>query len=176
MGTKNYFTEFLSPLGPLQLRGTAATLRSVFITGSQRTPPLPADALRDATPLRQAREQVEEFLGGQRLCFSLPFEIAGSGFELRVWRRLLAIPYGKTVCYGEIAKHIGSPTACRAVGSALGRNPLLMVVPCHRVIAANGTPGGYSGGQEQKRFLLSLEAKHAAAPLPLEGRLGSTLG
>ena len=163
MGPKNYYTEFLSPLGPLELRGTATALRALFLTGHCRRPPLPTDVLRDDSPLRQAREQVEAFLAGQRFCFSLPVEMQGSRFQLLVWRELPAIPYGQTASYGEIAKRIGSPGASRAVGSAIGRNPLAIVVPCHRVIAATGALGGYSGGREQKRFLLSLEGKHASA-------------
>ena len=167
MGMKNYFTEFLSPIGPLQLRGTATALRSLFLAGTRCRPPLPADALQDGAPLRQAREQVEEFLAGRRFYFSLPIEMQGSRFQLLVWRELLAIPYGQTTSYGEISKRIGSPGASRAVGSAIGRNPLAIVVPCHRVIAATGALGGYSGGQEQKRFLLSHEAKFATAAVSL---------
>ena len=167
MGMKNYFTEFLSPIGPLQLRGTATALRSLFLAGTRCRPPLPADALQDGAPLRQAREQVEEFLAGRRFYFSLPIEMQGSRFQLLVWRELLAIPYGQTTSYGEISRRIGSPGASRAVGSANGRNPLSIVVPCHRVVAATGALGGYSGGQEQKRFLLSLEAKCATAAVSL---------
>ena len=167
MRIKNYFTEFLSPLGPLQLRGTATALRSLFLTGARCRPPLPADALQDDSPLRQAREQVEEFLAGRRFSFSLPIEMQGSRVQLLVWRELLAISYGETASYGEISKRIGYPGAGRAVGSANGRNPLSIVVPCHRVIAATGALGGYSGGQEQKRLLLSLEAKCAIAAVSL---------
>lgn len=167
MGAKNYFTEFLSPIGPLELHGTATALRSLFLTGQRCRPPLPADALRDDSPLRHAREQVEAFLAGQRFCFSLAIEMQGSPFQLLVWRELLAIPYGQTASYGDIAKRIGSPGASRAVGSANRCNPLLIVVPCHRVISATGGLSGYSGGQEQKRFLLSLEEKHAAACMAL---------
>jgi methylated-DNA-[protein]-cysteine S-methyltransferase len=110
---------------------------------------------------------VEAFLAGQRFCFSLAIEMQGSRFQLLVWRELLAIPYGQTASYGDIAKRIGSPGASRAVGSANRCNPLLIVVPCHRVISATGSLCGYSGGQEQKRFLLSLEEKHAAACMAL---------
>jgi methylated-DNA-[protein]-cysteine S-methyltransferase len=117
---------------------------------------------------------VEEFLSGQRLCFSVPVELHGTEFQRLVWRELLAIPYGTTVSYGEIARRIGSPGASRAVGSANGRNPLSLVVPCHRVIGATGALSGYGGGLEQKRFLLLLEKKHAAPPASLRGCLGQT--
>jgi methylated-DNA-[protein]-cysteine S-methyltransferase len=169
MGSKNYFTEFSSPLGRLQLRGTALALHGLFMGEHRHRPPLPGDALRDDAPLREAREQVEEFLAGQRLYFSLPFEMHGTEFQLRVWRELLTIPYGETASYGDIAKRIGSPGAGRAVGSANGHNSLSLVVPCHRVIGANGALSGYGGGLEQKRFLLSLERNHVSAPLSLQG-------
>ena len=128
-------------------------------------PPLPLDSLRDKSPLRQAQEQVEEFLAGQRFSFALPIELLGTPFQLCVWRQLFTIPYGETACYAEIAKRVGAPRANRAVGSAIGRNPLPLVVPCHRIIGAAGAVGGYSGGVEQKRSLLTLEAQHAAQSL-----------
>lgn len=168
---KTYFTEFPSPLGPLQLRGTATTIRALYMTENRHSPPLPHDALRDKSPLRQAQQQVEEFLAGQRLCFSLPLEILGTPFQLRVWQELLAIPYAKTASYGEIAQKIGAPGAGRAVGSANGRNPLSLIVPCHRVTRTGGALGGYSGGLAQKRFLLSLEQEHEAPRLPFLGFL-----
>ena len=169
MGMKTYFTEFTSPLGPLQLRGTATALLALYMAENRQRPPLPHDALRDNSPLRRAQQQVEEFLVGQRLYFSLPLKMQGTPFQLRVWRELLTIPYGGTASYGEIAQKIGAPGAGRAVGSANGRNPLSLIVPCHRVIGAAGALGGYSGGLAQKRFLLSLEQKHVAPRLPLDG-------
>jgi len=168
---KTYFTEFPSPLGPLQLRGTATTIRALYMAENRHSPPLPHDAHQDKSPLRQAQEQVEEFLAGQRLYFFLPLEMLGTPFQLRVWRELLAIPYAKTASYGEIAQKIGAPGAGRAVGWANGRNPLSLIVPCHRVIGAGGALGGYSGGLAQKRFLLSLEQEHAAPRRPLDGFL-----
>ena len=103
---KTYFTEFPSPLGPLQLRGTATTIRALYMAENRHSPPLPHDAHQDKSPLRQAQEQVEEFLAGQRLYFSLPLEMLGTPFQLRVWRELLAIPYAKTASYGEIAQKL----------------------------------------------------------------------
>ncbi len=164
---KTHFTEFSSPLGLLQLRGTTTALRALYLTENRRRPPLPLDAVRDKSPLRQAQEQVEAFLAGQRHCFSLQLEMLGTPFQLRVWRELLTIPYGGTSSYGEIAQKIGVPGAARAVGSANGRNPLSLIVPCHRVVGAGGALSGYSGGLAQKRFLLSLEQGHAAPRLPL---------
>jgi methylated-DNA-[protein]-cysteine S-methyltransferase len=171
MGMKTYFTQFTSPLGPLQLRGTDTALQALYIAENRHRPPLPHNALRDKSPLRRAQEQVEEFLAGQRRCFSLPLEMQGTPFQVCVWQELLTIPYGKTASYGEIAQKIGAPGAGRAVGSANGRNPLSLIVPCHRVIGAGGALGGYSGGLAQKRFLLSLEQEHAAPRRPLDGFL-----
>jgi methylated-DNA-[protein]-cysteine S-methyltransferase len=162
---KIYFTDFPSPLGSLQLRGTATAIRALYMTENRHRPRLPHDACRDESPLRQAQEQVEEFLAGQRLYFSLPLEMQGTPFQLRVWRALLAIPYGETASYRMIAQKIDAPGAARAVGSANGRNPLSLIVPCHRVIGTNGALGGYNGGIAQKRFLLSLEQGHAAPAL-----------
>lgn len=173
MGMKTYFTEFTSPLGPLQLRGTAKALRALYIAENRHRPPLPHDAIGDRAPLRPAQEQVEEFLAGHRLYFSLPLEMLGTQFQLRVWRELLAIPYGETASYGEIAQKIGAPGAARAVGSANRRNPLSLIVPCHRVVGAGGVLSGYSGELAQKRFLLSLEQGYAAPCLPLLRVLGS---
>ena len=170
MGLNNYFTEFPSPLGRLQLRGTPLALHALCMAEHRHGPPLPGDAQRDDAPLRPAREQVEEFLAGQRVYFSLPFEMRGTPFQLRVWKELLSIPYGQTASYGEIAKRIGSPGAGRAVGSANGRNPLLIVVPCHRVIGANGALSGYGGGPEQKRFLLMLEWHTVKSAADMEQR------
>jgi methylated-DNA-[protein]-cysteine S-methyltransferase len=157
MNPKSYYTEFSSPIGTVQLRGTAVDVRGLFMAGQSNCPPLPLDAARDEHPLRTARTQVEEFLGGQRRTFSLPIKLVGPQFQLRVWEELLSIPYGETKTYAQIAGAIGAPRASRAVGSANRCNPLLILVPCHRVVAADGTLGGYSGGAEIKRFLLNLE-------------------
>jgi methylated-DNA-[protein]-cysteine S-methyltransferase len=165
MEIKHYYTRFLSPLGKVQMHGTAHALHALLVEGQRHHIPLPENAVRDPSPLRFAREQVEEFLSGQRVSFSLRIEIRGTSFQMRVWRELLAIPYGQTFSYGEIAGRLGNPLASRAVGSALGRNPLLIVVPCHRVTGAGGALCGYSGGLAQKRFLLSLEKRTLLQPL-----------
>ena len=117
---------------------------------------------RDDSLLRPARDQLAEYFAGERRDFDLPLRPAGAPFQLRVWERLNRIPYGETVSYGEIARELGSPTASRAVGAANGRNPIAIVVPCHRVIGANGSLTGYAGGLDQKRALLDLEAGRAA--------------
>ena len=158
MNAKNYFTEFSSPIGPLELRGTGAALTAMFMENHRHEPAPTPDAVRDAAPFRAARGQLEEFFAGERREFSLALAPAGTPFQLAVWQALRAIPYGTTITYGELARRIGNPRAVRAVGLANGRNPLSIIVPCHRVIGANGTLTGYGGGLERKRFLLALES------------------
>ena len=158
MKPKTYFTEFTSPIGKLVIRGTDAALTGVFMETHHDDPALLDGAVRDAGPFREAQRQIEEYFDGERREFSLAIEMAGTDFQRRVWQALHAIPYGSTISYGELARRIGNPRAVRAVGLANGRNPISIIVPCHRVIGANGTLTGYGGGLERKRFLLALES------------------
>ena len=158
MNAKNYFTEFSSPIGPLELRGTGAALTAMFMENHRHEPAPTPDAVRDGAPFREACSQIESFFAGERREFSLALAPAGTLFQLAVWQALRAIPYGTTITYGELARRIGNPRAVRAVGLANGRNPLSIIVPCHRVIGADGTLTGYGGGLERKRFLLALES------------------
>lgn len=112
--------------------------------------------------LATARSQLAEYFAGERLAFDLPLAAAGTPFQRSVWSALSAIEYGEVISYGELARRIGNPRAVRAVGLANGRNPISIVVPCHRVIGANGTLTGYGGGLERKRWLLALEASKSA--------------
>jgi methylated-DNA-[protein]-cysteine S-methyltransferase len=109
-------------------------------------------------PLDEARRQLEAYFAGELRDFDLPLAPEGSEFQLRVWEQLRAIPYGETISYGELARRVGDPAAARAVGLANGRNPLPVIVPCHRVIGADGSLTGFGGGLERKRRLLELEA------------------
>ncbi|AKU19220.1 cysteine methyltransferase [Luteipulveratus mongoliensis] len=109
--------------------------------------------------------QLRAYLAGERDDFDLPLAPHGTPFQQKVWQALLQIPYGETVTYGELAARIGSPAASRAVGLANGRNPISVIVPCHRVIGADGSLTGYGGGLERKQALLELEREHAAATL-----------
>lgn len=106
-------------------------------------------------------QQMMEYLNGQRRAFDFPYTLRGTAFEQKVWQALCAIPYGETRTYGEIAAAVGSPKACRAVGRANHCNPILIAVPCHRVIGADGKLVGYGGGLDMKEFLLQLEKKFA---------------
>jgi methylated-DNA-[protein]-cysteine S-methyltransferase len=121
-----------------------------------------ADWLRDASAFTEAVEQLQEYFAGKRQRFSLQLAPEGTPFQLRVWQELRNIPYGETISYGELARRIGKPNASRAVGTANGRNPLSIVVPCHRVIGANGTLTGFGGGLENKRTLLALERSYVS--------------
>ena len=107
--------------------------------------------------IEMAKAQISEYLAGQRKGFNVPIRIEGTEFRKKVWNELLKIPYGTTITYKELAQRIGSPTACRAVANACGANPLPILIPCHRVTASGGKPGGYTGGIDIKEALLELE-------------------
>jgi methylated-DNA-[protein]-cysteine S-methyltransferase len=150
-----YSTTIDSPVGPLLLRCT----ESAELTHLQFAAQVDGEP---AGPLAATIEQLREYFAGERSAFTIPLAPGGNAFELRVWEALREIPYGETVSYGEIARRIGSPTAARAVGLANGRNPIAVIVPCHRVIGADGSLTGYGGGLERKRLLLDLEAGRLA--------------
>ena len=121
---------------------------------------IPSDALEEETPLiLQCRKQLEEYFAGERKTFDLPLAPKGTAFQQKVWKALTEIPYGETRAYGEIAAGIGNPKAARAVGMANNKNPIGIIIPCHRVVGANGKLVGYAGGMEKKAFLLELERK-----------------
>lgn len=162
MNAKIYFTEFASPIGKLRLTGTGAALTGVFMETERHASAQSRDAIRDAAPLCEARQQLDEYFVGERREFSLVLDADGTEFQRSVWRALRGIPYGATASYGDIAKRIRNPKAVRAVGLANGRNPISIIIPCHRVIGADGSLTGYGGGIERKRFLLALEKLHAA--------------
>jgi methylated-DNA-[protein]-cysteine S-methyltransferase len=143
-----------SPLGPLRLVARGDELVGVYLP-DQAAP----DAPVRATPvLARAARQLAEYFAGERRTFDLPLAPQGTGFQQLVWRALAAIPYGQTRSYGELARAIGRPSASRAVGAANGKNPLAIVVPCHRVIGASGELTGYAGGMAAKRWLLAHES------------------
>lgn len=108
----------------------------------------------------QTFKQIQEYLAGERRIFDLPFHMQGTDFQVKVWKALLDIPYGETRSYGQIAAVIGQPRASQAIGGAVGRNPLWILVPCHRVIGSDGSLTGYAGGLAMKKALLNLESLH----------------
>jgi methylated-DNA-[protein]-cysteine S-methyltransferase len=152
------YTIIDSPLGELLLVGDGRALSGLHMLGGRRPVEVKPDWSRRGEPFAAAREQLEEYFAGERSQFDVPLAMAGNPFELRVWRALQDIPYGRTTSYGAVAASIGAPDAARAVGLANGRNPIAVIVPCHRVIGADGSLTGYGGGLERKRLLLDLEA------------------
>lgn len=112
----------------------------------------------DAKVLRNTISQLDEYINGQRQVFDIPLDLStGTPFQQKVWQALRQIPYGQTISYAQLANHIGQPTACRAVANANGKNPISLIIPCHRVIASDGKLGGYTGGIEIKQTLLDIE-------------------
>ena len=124
-----------------------------LVSGTNRR----SSAVHNAQRLIEVRRQLQQYFRGEREQFDLPLAASGTDFQRRVWQSLCAIPFGKTATYGELATTLGNPKASRAVGLANGKNPIAIVVPCHRVIGANGTLTGYAGGLDNKRMLLALE-------------------
>ncbi|RME83309.1 MAG: methylated-DNA--[protein]-cysteine S-methyltransferase [Planctomycetota bacterium] len=146
--------EYLSPLGNIYLWGWQDSLISL----SFKEKPFPKD-LPSSSTLEKAACQLEEYFSGDRREFHTSLLLQGTPFQIRVWRALLEIPYGKTCSYEEIAIQIGKPRACRAVGNSNGKNPIPIIIPCHRVVEKSGKLGGYSSGLEIKEKLLLLERK-----------------
>ena len=159
-----------SPLGSLTMAATSEGLAGVWFDGQQHLPPAlvgakpawPIDT--DHPVLRLAQQQLAEYFAGQRRHFDLPLDLSGgTDFQQAVWRALLTIEPGQTQSYGQVSQHIGKATAVRAVGAAIGRNPLSVIVPCHRVLGANGSLTGYAGGLPRKTHLLNLEGSLPAS-------------
>ena len=146
-----------SPIGSLTLVRDDAGLTGVYMPDHRPAPDEARFGERDDAAFTDAVQQLGEYWAGERTAFDLPLDPAGSPFQQRVWQALRAIPYGETRTYGWIAASLGQPTAVRAVGLANSRNPISIVVPCHRVVGSNGKLIGYAGGVERKRFLLDHE-------------------
>lgn len=163
-----YWHEFDSPVGRLLLAGDGESLIQVCFQSGPRPQKLRDGWVANAAPFRKALTQLDEYFAGERRRFDLPLAPRGTDFQRRVWRALLDIPYGKTISYGELARRIGNPSASRAVGLANGANPLPIVVPCHRVIGADGSLTGFGGGLPIKRRLLAIEGAGAEKAGPQE--------
>ena len=165
-------TTHPSPIGPLTLVAEDGVLAAVY-TAEHRGAPDPATrGPADPRGLEAATEALDAYFAGALTTFDLPLAARGTPFQERVWAALREIPYGSTASYGQLAAALGAPGASRAVGAANGRNPLSIVVPCHRVVGSAGAITGYAGGVERKRFLLALEAEHAGTAVPLGLPLG----
>ena len=159
-----YYCYFDSPVGELLLAGDDDALSLVsFPEGSMRRDPEP-DWIYNEKPFTAARQQLTEYFAGARREFDLPLKLSGTEFQLSVLHALQQIPYGETTSYSDIAERIGRPKAVRAVGAANGRNPIPIIVPCHRVIGSHGDLTGFGGGLDPKEALLRLEAEHSQFP------------
>ena len=157
-----YYCYMNSPIGELLLAGDADALTMIgFPKGSMRRDPEP-DWIFNEKPFAEAMRQLNEYFDGDRRDFELPLKLDGTEFQLLVLDELQKIPYGETTSYGDIAKRIGRPKASRAVGAANGRNPIPIVVPCHRVIGSHGDLTGFGGGLDTKEALLRLEAENTS--------------
>ncbi|MYN64230.1 MAG: methylated-DNA--[protein]-cysteine S-methyltransferase [Acidobacteria bacterium] len=165
------YHDFDTPIGTLRLVGDERHLERVDLPNTAvRQPDAGWREKRSALPaaLHAAKRQLVEYFDGTRRDFDLPLAPDGTAFQCQVWEELRRISYGKTISYGELARRIGKPTASRAVGAANGRNPLAIVVPCHRVVGADGTLTGYGGGLSVKQALLSLERRVAGKAVLLQ--------
>jgi len=154
------FTYVDSPIGRLLLTSDGSALTGLYMESrkAQSTEGWVEDV--NVPPLQETVRQLSDYFAGTRREFDLPLGLQGTAFQQRVWRELTDIPYGRTLSYGELAKRINQPSASRAVGLANGRNPISILVPCHRVIGADGSLTGYGGGIERKRWLLCHEGLH----------------
>ncbi|WP_159774828.1 methylated-DNA--[protein]-cysteine S-methyltransferase [Streptomyces sp. HM190] len=146
-----------SPYGPLTLVADDGVLCGLYMTGQRHRPPQETFGPRDDTLLAEAKEQLAAYFAGELRQFTLALRLHGTGFQRGVWEQLARIPFGETRSYGELADALGSPRASRAVGLANGRNPVGIIVPCHRVVGSDGSLTGYGGGLDRKRRLLAFE-------------------
>ncbi|MBB6176569.1 methylated-DNA-[protein]-cysteine S-methyltransferase [Anoxybacillus tengchongensis] len=151
---EKHIAYYGSPIGWLQIIGTNDGIERINIVeqGEENNENVP-------THFSQCIEQLEQYFQKKRTSFSIPLRVSGTPFQMRVWEALQTIPYGQTVSYAHIAKQIGQPKAVRAVGNAVGNNPITIVIPCHRVIRTGGEFGGYAWGIERKKWLLEHETR-----------------
>lgn len=158
----SFFSWVASPIGELLITGDGDVLTRLYMQSQKYGCRPPADWRRDDAPFKPAREQLAAYFAGELQSFDLPLAPAGSRFQKTVWQALLDIPYGQTESYGSLARRIGFANGARAVGLANGHNPISIIIPCHRVIGADGSLTGYGGGIERKHWLLTHEAKVVA--------------
>lgn len=157
-----------SPIDDLMLAADASAMTGVYFAGCDHVPAASSRWTLNAQHpvLRQAAKQLQEYFAGKRESFSFPLRLDGTDFQKRVWREIALIPYGETITYGDLAKRAGAPEAIRAAGTSTGRNPMSIIVPCHRVVGKNGDLRGFAGGLERKRYLLEFEMETRGSRLP----------
>lgn len=171
----NLYTEIDSPLGPIVLVSDGAALTGFYFVG-QKYAPQTTDRWRRHPELKlfhDVQTQIKTYLSGRLKAFDVPIRFEGTPFQRRVWQAIAAIPFGATLSYSALAESIGAPSSMRAVGAATGRNPISLIVPCHRVVGRNGALTGYAGGLDRKQALLDFEASltgEQRSPAPLRIR------
>lgn len=153
------YRRIQTPLGPLFATAVGDTLNGLYYEGGRHAPQISPGWVEDRGPgpLAECARQLADYFEGRRREFELPMAPGGTPFQRRVWDEIRRIPYGETISYAELARRAGAPGAARAAGAATGRNPLSIVVPCHRVIASGGSLTGYAGGLARKTRLLEIE-------------------
>jgi methylated-DNA-[protein]-cysteine S-methyltransferase len=157
----SYTTLKTSPLGDLLLVANETSLTGIYFNQHKHGPELQGDWVHDPTHpvLVQAAKELDEYLAGRRTTFSVPLGPNGTEFQQRVWKEIARVPFGKTITYSELARRAGSPQAIRAAGAATGRNPISIIVPCHRIVGKGGALTGYAGNLDRKKHLLGIEMK-----------------
>lgn len=160
----HYYDYYQSPRGRMLLVADDEALTGVYFTGQKYRPRIEPEWRRDEShaPLRQAKRELGEYFGGKRTRFTVKVAPQGTPFQRAVWKAIAGIGFGKTIPYAELARRAGRPGSSRAVGAATGRNPIGIIVPCHRIVGSNGTLTGYAGGLAKKRALLALEGALSA--------------
>ena len=155
-----YYDLYESPQGQMLLVADSEGLSGVYFDGQKYLPQVESDWRRDArhAPLSQAKRELAEYFGGERKRFESPLAPRGTAFQQSVWKAISTVGFGKTITYSELAHRAGFPGSARASGAATGRNPLSIIVPCHRIVGSNGSLTGYAGGLDRKRALLALES------------------
>jgi methylated-DNA-[protein]-cysteine S-methyltransferase len=159
------YAKFATPLGTMIATAAGGALTGLYFEGGRHVPPISREWKEDpaAAPIAECQRQIEQYLEGKRQSFDLPLAPEGTQFQRRVWIEIARIPYGETLAYAQLAARAGAPGSARAAGAATGRNPISIIVPCHRVIGSDGSLTGYAGGLERKVKLLEIEDARAAA-------------
>jgi len=160
-----YYDYLQSPIGSLLLAGDGEFLVELGFPDGKAARHHQAEWIQESEPFIECKRQLQEYFAGELREFDIPLAPRGTEFQLQVWEALRSIPYGETISYGELARRIGRPTASRAVGAANGRNPIPVIIPCHRVIGSSGSLVGFGGGLPTKQHLLALEQESIAPAL-----------